>query len=237
MCVTAGRRCSRFRNKPGLLHRVWDVTSGGDTEDVLFNERPEVQALNAEPDLGRRLALQAKLMTRTVRRTAPLLLMLQSAAGSDPAAAQMLHEASAQRLTGLGFMARAAAATGQLAVSEEECRDLLWAHSDGMLWHRLVVERGWSDAQFAEYLTRAWTTSLVKPGRRNPRISSFALAGCAETPLVARATTAAVRFSCQASDPANVPSGAHTSHRPQGMTTGSPVGSSSARRRQPVEVA
>jgi hypothetical protein len=60
-------------------------------------------------------------------------------------------------------MAKAAAATGQLAVSEAECRDLLWADSDGVLWHRLVVERGWSDEQFADYLARAWTAALVAP--------------------------------------------------------------------------
>ena len=154
---------SRFRNKPGLLHRVWDVTSGGDDGEVLFHERPEVQAITAEPDLARRLAMQARLMTTTVRRTAPLLLMLQSAAGSDPVAAQMLEEAGAQRLIGLGVMAKAAAATGQLAVSEQECRDLIWAHSDGVLWHRLVIERGWSDEQFADYLAQSWIAALVKP--------------------------------------------------------------------------
>ncbi len=156
---------SRFRNKPGLLHRVWDVTSGGDDDDVLFHQRPEVQAITAEPDLARRLAMLARLMTKTVRRTAPLLLMLQSAASSDPVAAQMLHEANSQRLVGLGVMAKAAAATGQLAVSEQECRDLIWAHSDGVLWHRLVIERSWSDEQFADYLTRAWIAALVEPAR------------------------------------------------------------------------
>ncbi len=35
----------------------------------------------------------------------------------------------------------AEAATGQLAVSEEECRDVVWSMMDGMLWHRLVNER------------------------------------------------------------------------------------------------
>ena len=153
---------ARFKNKPGLLHRVWDVTSGGDDEPVLFHERPEVRALAAEPDLARRLQSQATLMARTFHRTAPFLLMLQSAAGSDASAAAMLEETARQRLAGLGFMAASAAATGQLAVSEQECRDLLWAHSDGVLWHRLVRERGWSDEQFAAYLAKAWIAALVR---------------------------------------------------------------------------
>lgn len=153
---------ARFRNKPGLLHRVWDVTAGGDDTEILFHERPEVRAMAAEADLAKRLVLQAGLITRTAHRTAPFLLMLQSAAGSDAAAAEMLEEAGRQRLVGLSFMASAAAATGQLAVSEEACRDLFWAYSDGMLWHRLVVQRGWSDEQFVTHLAEAWIAVLVR---------------------------------------------------------------------------
>ena len=42
-----------FKNKATLLHRVWDITIGGDDQDVVFHERPEVRALRAEPDLRR----------------------------------------------------------------------------------------------------------------------------------------------------------------------------------------
>jgi hypothetical protein len=50
---------------------------------------------------------------------------------------------------------------GQLAVSEDECRDVLWATLDGALWHQLVAERGWSDERFAAWLSRLWVTTLV----------------------------------------------------------------------------
>lgn len=155
---------ARFRNKATLLHRVWDVTIGGDDQQVTYHERPEVLALRAEPDLERRLALQAQLITRTAHRTAPFQLMLQAAAGSDPAAAEMLQEIGRQRLAGMTVMAREAAATGQLAVPEDTCRDLVWATTDGVLWHRLVQERGWSDEQFADHLAGLWVALLVRPG-------------------------------------------------------------------------
>ena len=67
-----------------------------------------------------------------------------------------------QRLAGLGVMAREAVATGQLKVTEDECRDLIWATTDGHLWHQLVVERGWSDEQYADWLGRMWVTLLVQ---------------------------------------------------------------------------
>lgn len=150
-----------FGTKAALLHRAWDVTIGGDDQDVVFHERPEVQAMRAEPDLRRRFALHARFATRTARRVAPFQLMVRSAAGADPAAAAMLEEMDRQRLAGLSVMAAEAAATGQLAVSEEECRDVVWSTTDGMLWHRLVVERGWSDDRFADWLARLWVGLLV----------------------------------------------------------------------------
>lgn len=152
-----------FRNKATLLHRVWDITVGGDDEDVVFHERPEVQAIRAEPDLARRLELQAAFSTRTAARICPFLIMVQAAAAADPAAAEMLAEMGRQRLVGIGVMAREAAATGQLAVSEEECRDVLWSTTDGMLWHRLVHERGWSDDRYATWLGRLWVRLLAQP--------------------------------------------------------------------------
>jgi hypothetical protein len=78
----------------------------------------------------------------------------------------MLAEMSRQRYEGLGVMAAEAARTGQLKVSEQECRDFMWAMTDGTLWHQLVVERGWSDERFAEWLGEMWVAALVAPKRR-----------------------------------------------------------------------
>jgi AcrR family transcriptional regulator len=158
-----------FRNKATLLHRVWDVTVGGDDEDVVFHERPEVQAIRAETDLAKRLMLHARFSTQTARRIAPFQLALQGAAATETAAAEMLAEIGRQRLVGIGVMAREAAATGQLTVPEEECRDVIWSMTDGQLWHRLVVERGWDDDRYADWLGRLWVSMLVRPkrGRRS----------------------------------------------------------------------
>jgi AcrR family transcriptional regulator len=152
-----------FANKPTLLRRVWDITIGGDDEDVPFHERPEIRAIRTEPDLARRFVMHAAMYTRTARRTAPFLLALAGAAAAESSAAEMLAEIGQQRLMGMSFMARDAAATGQLAVSEDECRDIVWAATDGTLWHRLVVERGWTDEHFADWLARAWIATMVTP--------------------------------------------------------------------------
>lgn len=152
-----------FGNKATLLHRVWDITIGGDDEEIAFHDRPEALAIRAEPDLTKRLELHAALSTKTARRITPFLIAVQGAAGSEPVAADMLTEIGRQRLAGISVMAREAAKTGQLAVSEQECRDVIWAFTDGMLWHRLVAERGWTDDRFASWVGRMWTQMLVTP--------------------------------------------------------------------------
>ena len=167
--VSAETIYATFKNKRNLLHHVWDITIGGDDQEVLFHERPEIEALRAEPDLRKRLKLQARMSAVTARRMTPFLVALEGAAASEPAAADLLAEISRQRYEGLGVMARDAAATGQLGVSKQECRDLMWATMDGLLWHRLVGQKGWTDDQYAEWLSRMWIAALqVRPRPRRP---------------------------------------------------------------------
>ena len=145
-----------FGSKAALLHKAWDITVGGDDRDIVFHERPQVITIRNEPDLGKRLLLHAAFSTQTAQRIAPFQLMVQSAADAEPAAAAMLEEMGRQRLAGMTVMAAEVARTGQLAVSEDECRDVLWSMTDGMLWHRLVMEQGWTNERFALWLGRMW---------------------------------------------------------------------------------
>jgi AcrR family transcriptional regulator len=155
-----------FRNKPSLLRQVWYVEFRGDDEDVRLLDRPEMHAVLAEPDLATRLRAHARLITPVLRRVTPLLVAVRGAAASEPAAAAMFAEVDERRVDAAGHYARAAAETGQLAVSESECRDVLAATMDGALWQRLVAESGWSDERFAEWLGRTWISMLVAPARR-----------------------------------------------------------------------
>ena len=152
-----------FRNKPTLLRHVWFTSFRGDEEDVRFVDRPEIRAVLAEPDLATRFGRHAVVVTAVFRRITPLLVALQGAAASEPAAAAMLAEWDERRLDACTTYAEAAAATGQLAVSEAECREVLAATMDGALWQRLVAESGWADERFAAWLGRLWTTQLATP--------------------------------------------------------------------------
>lgn len=150
-----------FGNKAALLHHVWYAHSRGDEQDVTLYDRPEMQAILSEPDLTERIRRHAVFITANCRRIDALLRALQGAAASEPAAAAMLAEFATRRLDVATKYARAAADTGQLAVSEEECRDVIFATLDGTLWHNLVLERGWSDERFATWLGEMWIDRLI----------------------------------------------------------------------------
>jgi len=153
-----------FRNKPTLLRQVWYATFRGDEQDIRLLDRPEIRAVLAEPDLATRLRAHAVALTPVFRRFTPLLRALQGATTSEPAAAAMLAEFDQRRLDAAGHYARAAAATGQLGVSEQECSDLLAATMEGALWYRLVEERGWSEERFAHLLGTMWVAALARSG-------------------------------------------------------------------------
>ncbi|MCW0214283.1 MAG: TetR/AcrR family transcriptional regulator, partial [Pseudonocardia sp.] len=123
--VAAETVYATFRNKPTLLHRAWDFAIGGDEQDVHLLQRPEMQDLFGETDLPTRLRRFAAVNTAIMRRTARLRLAVQSAADADPTVATFLAEIDAARLEAMAVHARTAEATGQLAVPQDECRDVL----------------------------------------------------------------------------------------------------------------
>ena len=152
---------AQFRNKAALLRQVWFVDFRGDEDEVPLFDRAEMQSILAEPDLRERIRKHAAFVTHTNRRMAPLVDVLIGAAASEAGAAQMLAEWAGRRIDVATKSARAAADTGQLAIPEDDCRDILYATMDGALWHRFVVERGWSDERYAEWLAALWTSQFV----------------------------------------------------------------------------
>lgn len=152
-----------FGSKAGLLRQVWFVHFRGDEDDVALYDRAQMQAILAEPDLRTRIRRHATFVTASHRRIGPLLRALQGAAASEPAAADMIAEFAGRRLDVATRYARAAAATGQLAIGTAECRDVLFATMDGNLWQRLVQDRHWSDKRYAAWLDRMWCGLFLAP--------------------------------------------------------------------------
>ncbi len=90
--------------------------------------------------------------------------MLDEAAG-DPALAQLRTELADQRLHGLRDFANLLAERGTLkpGVTVDKARDLIWALCAQANYDALVTARGWSHADYREWLTEALAAALL-PG-------------------------------------------------------------------------
>ena len=149
--------------KVALLKLALDWAIVGDDEPIALIDRPAIKAILAEPDPRKALILWVQTVTDVAARTAPLGEVLIAAADIDPAAAQLLAEASRNRLLGATLFIRYLASLDGLAVgiTEQHAAELCWALTDGHLYRLLVAQRSWSTADFSRWLSGSLATALL----------------------------------------------------------------------------
>jgi len=149
--------------KAALLKLALDWAIVGDDEPVAMADRPAVKAILAESDPRKALVLWVQAVADVVGRTAPLGEVLTAAADIDPAAAELLAEASRQRMAGAAaFMRHLASLDGLAAgMTEQRAAELCWALTDGHLYRLLVAQRGWSTADFTRWLSDSLAAALL----------------------------------------------------------------------------
>ena len=86
-----------FSSKLGILKALLDTSIAGDDQPLAVDERPDVASLFSEPDPHKLLAGFAGVTTTINQRTNDVYRVLGSAAGSDPAAAELHSEIRQQR--------------------------------------------------------------------------------------------------------------------------------------------
>lgn len=149
--------------KAALLKLAWDWAVVGDDEPVALADRPAVKAIVAESDPRKALWLWVQTANEIAARTAPLGKVLTAAADIDPAAAELLAEASRNRLLGATAFIKYLASLDGLAAgtTEQRAAELCWALTDGHLYRLLVAQRGWSTADFDRRLYDSLAAALL----------------------------------------------------------------------------
>jgi AcrR family transcriptional regulator len=150
--------------KAALLKLALDWAIVGDDEPIAMADRPAIKAIQAESDPRKGLMLWVQTVTEVAARTAPLGEVLTAAADCDPAAADLLAEASRGRMFGAtAFIQYLVSLDGLAAgLTEQHAADLCWALMDGHLFRLLVVERGWSTADFIRWLSDSLAAVLLR---------------------------------------------------------------------------
>ena len=152
-------------NKSALLGALFDVAVRGDDEPVPMAEREFVRRAEADPDPRVTLAVFARQVTAAGARVAPLIAVIDQAAGSDPELAE-LAEANRRRLhEGVTRLVRGLAVKGALRedVDVERAADVVWMLSGGVVHRDLVERRGWSPTEAEGWLKSTLDRLLLKP--------------------------------------------------------------------------
>jgi AcrR family transcriptional regulator len=152
-----------FGNKAGLAKAVFDVTVAGDDEPIPLAERPEIRAVEAEPDARDKIARFFETYPARRARTAPIERMIRDAAGTDPGAATVRDELIAELHRGMTMFATRLVEDGGVRtdLTVADVADILFAYISVELYEVLVLMRGWSLDRYASFITDALITALT----------------------------------------------------------------------------
>lgn len=162
-----------FGSKAGLLKAVIEaaIAGGAARAATPVEERPAIQAIIAEPDPRRQLELYAATQPGIHARVGPLLRVLQQAAAGDAELADLWRQLEAQRLEGMGSLARRLAQGNALrpGLSIEEARDILWTVNSQAVYDLLVEERRWSGERYRDWIAFTMERLLLRDGSSQSR--------------------------------------------------------------------
>ncbi len=149
--------------KPVLLRELIEQAISGRGAAVPAEQRDYVEAIRAEPDAARKLAIYARAVRRIQERMAPLFLALRDASATEPEAYEVWREISERRAANMRLFVRDVAAAGGLrpGLSIEEAADTVWAMNSSELYVLLTGERGWSPRRFERWLAESWQRLLL----------------------------------------------------------------------------
>jgi len=146
-----------FSSKRRLLKTVLDVSFGGDDQPVAFGDRSDVQAARAESDPAALVRAFARIGRDFMERSSAIMHVLATAAQVDPDAAQLMQEIRRQRHAGQSRIVDALAALDALdpELEHSEAADMAYAVLSPDVHQILTTERGWTAAQYEQWLIRS----------------------------------------------------------------------------------
>ena len=152
-----------FGGKPGLVRAIYERGLKGRGPVTPYQRSEEMRVEENDPRTIMRKwgALAAEVGAGVT----PILLLIRSAAGTDPDAAALLKEISDHRLKRMRFLARFLAERGYLrdGVSVAQAADVMWACTSAELYELFVLERRWSLPRFGRFAADFMIAALL-PG-------------------------------------------------------------------------
>ncbi|MET0965749.1 MAG: TetR/AcrR family transcriptional regulator [Nakamurella sp.] len=149
--------------KPALLRELVETAISGAGTAVPAEQRDYVLEMRAAGTAREMLTIYAHAIGTIQQRLAPVFLALRDAAMTDPDCAALWAEISDRRAGNMRGLAADLRAAGGLRadLSNDQVADIIWSMNAAEYWVLLVRERGWTPAEFSEWLVDAWARLLL----------------------------------------------------------------------------
>lgn len=157
-----------FETKAKLLRTLWEERLGGEEARLAVTDRTWYQEMLEETDPYRQVALLAAQSRGVKSRSGALMEVIRNAAVADSEIAHLWDDIQTKLHKLSHSIVDHWRAKGVLR-EDFECdtaSDLLWTLNHPSVWKLLVIERGWSETQYEEWLRDTLTDQLL--GQSSP---------------------------------------------------------------------
>jgi AcrR family transcriptional regulator len=154
-----------FGSKAALAKAVFDFVLAGDDEPVPILQRPELLAVQQEPDVRRKLRLYVDGLVARQQRSARVQILIRDGRHADETLRETWQTLLDERSIGMRNLGRHLLETGQLRpdITLDEVTDVLWTYIAVELYELLVLQRGWSPERYGGLLASALIAVLCEP--------------------------------------------------------------------------
>ena len=162
-----------FGSKPALLRQVLDQALAGDDEPVPVASRPWFRPVWDAPTQDAVLGAYAQVCTLIGGRAARSFEAVRRAADTSPEVSELWNTLQGNRRAGAHMVVRHLETLGPLGsgLGTRRATDLLWVFNDPAHYNALVLQCGWHERTFTDWLSGQMRQALLPwPGQRPPGI-------------------------------------------------------------------
>jgi AcrR family transcriptional regulator len=159
--VSADTIYKSFGGKPGLVRAIRTRALEGEGPVPAEARSDELHTRTTD---GRGIIRAwGKLTAEVAPRVAPILLLVRTAATTEPDGQELLDEMDADRLRRMTENARRLRAAGHLraGISLAQAADVLWTYSAPELYELLVLRRNWRPERYGRFIADAMIDALL----------------------------------------------------------------------------
>jgi AcrR family transcriptional regulator len=158
--VSAETVYKAFGGKAGLVTAIWERGLEGRGPVPAPQRSDEMKA--REDDPRQIIRNWGQLTTEVAPRVAPILLLIRTAAASDPEMARMLAATDRQRFQRM--RQNAETLTGHLkeGLSRNDAAEIMWTYSSPDLYDLLVLRRRWPIGRYGRFISEAMINALFE---------------------------------------------------------------------------